>query len=143
MAKRTSRTTFIDTQSVVALVNERDQFHEGAVEISRFYVGQSLVTTVAVLLEIGNALARSFRGEAVGIIERFLTAVNLTVVRLTPDLFEEGLSLFKSHGDKEGGLVDCVSFVVMRREGLHDALTTDHHFEQAGFNALMRPTAGA
>ena len=101
MAKRTSRTTFIDTQSVVALVNERDQFHEGAVEISRFYVGQSLVTTVAVLLEIGNALARSFREEAVGIIERFLTAVNLTVVRRTPDLFEEGLSLFKSHGDKE------------------------------------------
>jgi uncharacterized protein with PIN domain len=107
MAKRMSRTTFIDTQYVVALVNERDQFHEGAVEISRFYVGHSLVTTDAVLLEIGNALARSFREEAVGIIERFLTAENLTIVRLTPDLFEAGLSLFKSQGAGRLRIIRC------------------------------------
>ena len=65
-----SQITFIDTQFVVALVNERDQFHEPAVRIARQYVGQPLLTTDGVLLEIGNALARNFRQEAVEIIER-------------------------------------------------------------------------
>ena len=137
-----SQITFIDTQFVVALVNERDEFHEPAVRIARQYVGQPLLTTDGVLLEIGNALARNFRQEAVGIIERFLTSENITIVRLTPKLFDEGFSLFKSHADKHWGLVDCVSFVVMRQEFIQDALTVDHHFAQAGFNALLLPAAG-
>jgi len=40
--------------------------------------------------------------------------------------------------DKTWGLVDCVSFVVMRDAGILDSLTTDKHFEQAGFRALLR-----
>ncbi len=134
--------TFVDTQFVVALVNERDEFHERAVKIAREYVGQPLLTTDAVLLEIGNALARNFRQEAVGIIERFLTSENIAIVRMTPELFDEGFFLFKSHADKQWGLVDCVSFIVMRQERIQDALTVDHHFVQAGFNALLLPAAG-
>ena len=40
--------------------------------------------------------------------------------------------------DKEWTLTDCISFVVMQREGITDALTADHHFEQAGFVALLK-----
>ncbi len=40
--------------------------------------------------------------------------------------------------DKEWGLVDCVSFVTMNQLGITEALTTDRHFEQAGFVALLR-----
>lgn len=137
-----SQTTFIDTQFVVALVNERDQFHERATKFARQYVGQPLLTTDAVLLEIGNALARNFRQEAVGIIERFLSSENITIVRLTPELFDEGFILFKSYADKHWGLVDCVSFIAMRQARIQDALTVDHHLVQAGFNALLLPVAG-
>jgi predicted nucleic acid-binding protein len=65
---------FIDTGYVIALINERDQYHSQAVVLANRFAGQSLVTTDAVLLEIGNALARSFKPEATAVIEQFLTA---------------------------------------------------------------------
>ena len=33
---------------------------------------------------------------------------------------------------------DCLSFVVMRDEGISQALTGDRNFEQAGFTALLK-----
>jgi predicted nucleic acid-binding protein len=53
-------------------------------------------------------------------------------------LFEVGLTLFRNRPDKEWSLTDCISFAVMEREGLTEALTGDHHFEQAGFKALLK-----
>jgi predicted nucleic acid-binding protein len=53
-------------------------------------------------------------------------------------LFAAGLKLYEARPDKEGSLADCISFVVMQREGLTDALTGDQHFTQAGFRALLR-----
>lgn len=50
--------TFIDTSFVIAVVNRKDQYHEEAMKLSDLYDGQPLVTTEAVLLEIGNALAK-------------------------------------------------------------------------------------
>jgi predicted nucleic acid-binding protein len=40
--------------------------------------------------------------------------------------------------DKWWSLTDCISFIVMQQEGLTEALTTDHHFEQAGFKILLK-----
>ena len=45
--------------------------------------------------------------------------------------------MYKLMDDKQWSLVDCVSFVVMRERGIGAALTTDHHFVQAGFTALL------
>jgi predicted nucleic acid-binding protein len=72
-------------------------------------------------------------------IQRLLAADHVTVIRLTPELFERAFALYSAHRDKEWGLTDCVSFVVMREKGIADALTSDRHFVQAGFRALMRP----
>lgn len=59
---------------------------------------------------------------------------------MRPDatLIEAAVTLYMRRPDKEWGLTDCLSFVVMGGEGLGDALTADHHFEQAGFTALLR-----
>lgn len=61
----------------------------------------------------------------------------MRIVEADPQLFEEGVQLYASRSDKGWSLTDCISFVVMQREGITDALTGDHHFEQAGFVALL------
>ena len=129
---------FVDTLFVVAQINQRDQYHEMASALADQFEGYPLLVTDAVLLEIGNALARGFKKEAVEVIENFLTAEEVKVVRLTPQLFEQAFAEYKKFQDKEWGLIDCVSFVVMRQEGVSQVLTFDHHFEQAGFQILMR-----
>ncbi len=47
------------------------------------------------------------------------------------------MRLYRERPDKEWGLTDCVSFVVMRERGLTEALTTDDHFRQTGYRALL------
>jgi predicted nucleic acid-binding protein len=49
--------------------------------------------------------------------------------------------LFESRSDKEWGLTDYTSFVIMRQLGLSGALTADRHFPQAGFRALLLETS--
>jgi hypothetical protein len=53
------------------------------------------------------------------------------------ELFAAGVELYATRPDKEWSLTDCISFVVMEREGLTDALTGDRHFEQSGFKVLL------
>src|SRR5947199_324028 len=55
-----------------------------------------------------------------------------------PDLPADGIQLYSQRPDKEWSLTDCVSFVAMQRREITDALTKDHHFEQAGFVALLK-----
>lgn len=133
-----SNRIFIDTVYVVALISPRDQFHEQAIEIANQLTGYPLLVTDAVLLEVGNALARSHKLEAVSVIEQFLAFEEVEVVHLTPQLFRQALAMYKTYQDKAWSLVDCISFVVMRQAGITSALTFDHHFEQAGFLPLMR-----
>ena len=129
---------FVDTSFVVALVNEKDQYHNRATELADLLDGYPLLTTDAVLLEIGNALARNFKEEAVQIIEDFLSSDEVEIVHLDIVLFQRAFELYRTHKDKTWGMVDCMSFIVMRERVIADALINDKDFAQAGFNALMR-----
>ena len=133
-----SNKIFVDTLFVVALINQRDQYHYQSSELANKFEGYPLLTTDAVLLEIGNALARNYKDKGVKIIEQFFASDEVEIVRLTPQLFEQAFNLYKTHEDKAWGLVDCISFVVMKQTGITQALTFDQHFVQAGFQALMR-----
>lgn len=129
--------TLIDTSFVVALVNKKDEDHEKALEFSFDFNRKRTIITDAVLLEIGNSLSRRFRKESVEAIEGFFESEEVEVVRLDESLFNKAFELYKTHTDKTWGLVDCISFVVMKENGITDALTSDKHFAQAGFRALM------
>ncbi|MEP6913114.1 MAG: PIN domain-containing protein [bacterium] len=129
---------FVDTFFVVALVNKNDQHHRLALDLAKRFTGPGLVTTDAILLEIGNALSRNFKRESVEIIEHFLTSDDVKVIHLHPLLFRKAFDLYKSHSDKLWGLIDCVSFVVMKELAITDALSADKHFGQEGFKALIR-----
>jgi uncharacterized protein len=128
-----TESVFIDTGYILALVNENDQHHAEALRLSERFDNHRVVVTDAVLLEIGNALSRMDRHAAVQIIQDLRDAPGTTLVNLNPELFEAAFDLYRRHIDKQWGLVDCVSFVVMRRLGLTTALAFDQHFVQAGF----------
>ena len=72
--------------------------------------------------------------------EIFLDSADASVqiIPLTENLFAKAFQFYARHLDKEWGLIDCVSFVVMQDRGIAEALTADRHFEQAGFRALLR-----
>jgi len=61
-----------------------------------------------------------------------------TILPLSDESFDRGASFFAARPDKDWSLTDCISFVVMQERGITDALTADHHFEQAGFVALLK-----
>ena len=127
----------VDTGFVLALINTRDKYHAQALELGDRYEGFPLLVTTAVLLEIGNALARGFKEQAVAVIERFLNSDEVEVVQLSSSLFEKAFALYRQYQDKDWGMVDCVSIVVMRDAGIRQALAFDNHFSQAGFEVLI------
>lgn len=128
---------FVDTAFVLALVNERDQYHERAQELADLLEGQDLIITDAVLLEIGNAMARSFKSQAIEVITDFIESEDVEVIFYTPQIFNQALVMYKKFTDKEWSLVDCISFVVMKEYNIKQVLTFDAHFQQAGFTAIM------
>jgi predicted nucleic acid-binding protein len=124
---------FLDTGFVIALINERDQYHQQALDLADLYEQYLLVITDAVFLEIANALARNYKQEAIQVIEDLTSSENVEIVRLTPKLFERAFDLYKKRQDKSWGLVDCLSFIIMQDKNINFALSFDQHFVQAGF----------
>jgi uncharacterized protein len=60
------------------------------------------------------------------------------VIWVDKSLHQEAMSLLLERQDKTYSLCDAVSFIVLRKEGMAEALTTDKHFEQEGFIRLLR-----
>src|SRR5437868_5565663 len=124
---------FVDTSFVLALINERDQCHDQAEDLSHKFENSPLITTDAVLLEIGNAMAKDFREEAIAIIKVLRSSTRVEVTKIDKKLFEKGLEVYEKYNDKTWSLVDCISFAVMQENGLPEVLTFDGDFTQAGF----------
>ena len=132
-----NKKVFLDTSFVIALINDKDQYHELAQQLAAVYLQRYLITTDAVLLEIGNSLSKNFKTVAVESIKTLRESAKTEVVEVNTALFEKGLAEYEKYNDKTWGLVDCISFVVMRENNVTDVLTSDKHFVQAGFRALM------
>ena len=97
------------------------------------------MTTRAVLLEVGNALSKQrSRQAAVRLLDSLEADPQVDIVPVSEPLYARALQLYRERPDKEWGLTDCVSFLVMWDRNLTEALTTDEHFQQAGFRPLLR-----
>jgi len=140
-----TETVFWDTSAFVALGNADDDLHEQAVEVSRTLAGQraSVLTTSAVLTEVANTFSRAaWRPVAYQLLESVRRSVDMGLAALAhvdTALWEQGWALFVARPDKDWGLTDCISFVVMRNLQVTRAFASDRHFEQAGFTRLMKP----
>lgn len=133
------KAAFADSTFYVALLLARDENHAKAQELARSWTG-SVVTTEYVLTEVANHLAGSSSGRARfgQLVAELRADPNTAIVGSAEDLWQRGTDLYLLRPDKGWSLTDCISFVVMKDQGLTDSLTADHHFEQAGFSALMR-----
>lgn len=94
------------------------------------------------MLEIGNSLSKlRLRHVAVQLLETLEADPMVEIIPLSEELYAQAFDLYRSRPDKEWGLMDCISFIVMQERGITGALTTDAHFRQAGFRALLREDA--
>lgn len=129
---------FADTSFYLALLNPRDVAHRNATRVGE-QLHLPVLLTDFVLLELGNSLSRVGQRELFSKLAPHLHShPTVQIVPASRDLLDRGFDLFSRRADKDWSLTDCTSFVVMREAGLTEALTTDHHFEQAGFRALLR-----
>jgi predicted nucleic acid-binding protein len=132
------RQVFADAFYFFALISEDDAKHQDAVDFTTKYRGR-LVTTCWILTEVGDGLARPpGRDSFLTLHEKLLENPRADIEPCSQQLMNEGLDLYRQRADKSWSLTDCISFVVMWREGITEALTGDHHFEQAGFVGLLK-----
>jgi len=137
---------YLDTAYINALINTRDQWHEAAIRWERKLATdrRRLITTEFVLVEIADGLAAvRFRLHAGQVIAALQASALVEIIPASSDLFTAALELYRSRADKDWGLTDCASFIAMRERTLSEALTTDEHFRQAGFRALLLEDSSA
>lgn len=131
------RPVFADTFYYLSLLNSGDSSHGVAVSVTR-RLRRKMVTTAWVLTEVADAMSAPGNREVFSrLFKELRNNRQVTIIEPHKDLFDEGIHLYGSRPDKDWSLTDCISFLVMQQEGLTEALTGDHHFEQAGFKALL------
>jgi predicted nucleic acid-binding protein len=129
----------VDTGFFLAIAQPRDSLHGLASAWLANLDGEQLVVTEHILLEVVNALSKGLRREVAQMIaEQVRHSGDYRFLPASPALLEAGLRLHRSRSDKDWSLTDCISFHVMRELGIARALAHDEHFEQAGFEALLR-----
>jgi hypothetical protein len=131
---------FVDTSFFVALLNSSDTDHPQAVALQKQLAAEETrkITTEYVLMELGDGLSRlRFRHLARQLLKLVYQDDTFEVIPSSSQLFAQALALFNERPDQEWGLTDCSSFVLMQALELDTAATADHHFQQAGFRALL------
>ena len=131
---------FADACYWIALLNSNDRLHDKAIKVSQRLGRCKIVTSEMVLVELLNSLGRygeSMRAIASSTIKRLASDPNVEIVPQTSLQFRNAVEHYASRLDKEWGVTDCASFLLMQEIGITEALTADHHFKQAQFAVLM------
>lgn len=135
-----NREIFADTSGLYALVDRKDAHHPAARSVVErvLRAGQRLVSTDYVLAEAVNlANARAGSRIAIRVLDLIEQSAGIRIEWVGTPRFDLTKAFFRKHADHEYSFTDCTSFVVMRELKLSQALTTDKHFSQAGFEALL------
>ena len=137
-----SSSIFVDTAGWAALFIVSESHHKQAEQWFRRARerGIELITTNYILIELVALLTsplRVPRPRMFEYVDAVGTAPYVRLIHIDASLHAAGWALLKSREDKMWSLVDATSFVLMEQLGLREVLTTDHHFEQAGFICLL------
>ncbi len=136
------REIFADTSGLAPFLVPALAEHAQVVGIVRSHMksGGSFVTTNYVLTELlalMGSRTRLSRPQILRAIESIHQSSRFEIVHITPELHQSAFALLQARPDKNWSWVDAASFAVMRGRGLTPALTTDHHFDQAGFERMI------
>jgi predicted nucleic acid-binding protein len=135
------RLVFIDTSAWVALKHKGDSLWKQATDLNRSLLtgGVRYITSNFVLDETYTLLRlRAGHHIAVELGEEIANSHLVTVVRVAEPLETEAWQIFKRYADKEFSFTDCTSFAIMRQQNIGEAFTNDHHFEQFGYQILLK-----
>jgi hypothetical protein len=131
------KTVFADSVYFFAILNAHDRLHDQAVRYAA-EGSDPILTTAWVLTELADGLChRSARDAVARLWQTLEVASDVEIVPPSPELFHRGFERYRLRPDKDWSLTDCISFVVMEERGITEALTSDHHFQQAGFVTLF------
>lgn len=137
-----SREVFVDTSGLYALVEKNDAHHPAARRVVERLLGKgrTLVLTDYILDETTTlANARSGKRVAMRVLDLVEQSAAIRIEWVGSLRFDATTAFFRRHADHGYSFTDCTSFVVMRELKLTQALTTDKHFPEAGFDALLMP----
>lgn len=134
---------FADTSGWGHLVDPTQSYHKLAARIYRVARQQKrrVITTNYVSAELVALLTSPLhipRRSIIAFVEGLRTSPYVQIVLIDSTLEQQAWDFLKAHEDKDWSLVDCASFVVMKQRGIQESLTSDYHFEQAGFVRLLK-----
>jgi hypothetical protein len=134
---------FVDTSGWANLIDVSQPFHSLSAKIYQNARSQKhkIITTSYIITELVALLAsplRVPRPKAIAFIQSLKTSPYVEVIHISKEIDTKAWELLINRQDKEWSLVDCSSFIVMQELRITESLTSDHHFEQAGFIRLLK-----
>lgn len=135
---------FVDTSGWANIFVSGETYHSQAQQyfLNAWQLKRPLITTsyiVAELVALLQSPLRIPRSTIFQVVVSIKQSDHIQVVHIDTAIEAEAWQLCKARPDKAWSLVDCTSFILMQQLGLQEALTTDQHFEQAGFLRLLKP----
>lgn len=134
---------FADTSGWASLFVSTELYHHQASQhFAQFRQDQQTIVTsnyvIAELVALFNSPLQLPRNKLFQYVEAIKTASYVELIYVNSEIDELAWALLKNRRDKNWSLVDATSFIIMQQLNIQIALTTDHHFEQAGFMRLLK-----
>lgn len=129
----------LDTSGLLCCFDADEARHGDAIEL--YKIATARLTHNYVLAElVALTQARGLPREAsLAFVAGVTRDAEVEVAWVDVAIHDEAMRLLQTQLDKAYSLCDAISFLLMRQRGIHDALTTDRHIEQAGFRRLLPP----
>ena len=132
---------FVDSSYWIARIYPKDNLYRQALNISQTLVDSELVTSDSVLIEVLNKFSRrggDFRESAARYVNKIFKEGVVKVIPQNRKHYMKALELYTNRSDKAYSLTDCMSMIIMNEYHIKQVLTSDRHFEQEGFEMLMK-----
>jgi len=130
---------FIDTSAFLAIVNEKDKYHEdatgflnemknGKAKVRKIWTSDYIIdeTLTRIRYAVGHR-------EAVTWGRSILASNVVEKINVDSDIFSMAWDLFETYEDKSLSFTDCTSFAIMKKKGIEKAFSFDEDFERVGF----------